>query len=76
MLVKNKAPLPKYTNYHSLNDPVDHIYAVADKNLYRNPDAIKSDRSRRDIKKNCAFHKDIGIILRDAMLSKMRLKGS
>ena len=30
------------------------------KSLYRKLDVIKSDRSRRDVKKNCAFHKDIG----------------
>ena len=57
---ENKAPHPKYMNHHSLNAPVDHIYAVIDKNLYRKPEAIKNDRSGRDIKKNYAFHKDIG----------------
>ena len=71
----NKAPLPKYTNYHALNAPQDHIYTVIDKSLDRKPDAIKSNRSHRDFKKNCAFHKD-RIILRDVLLSKMRLRGS
>ena len=51
--------LSKYTNYHSLINPVDHIYAVIDKNLYRQPKTIKGDRSRRDVKKICTFHKDI-----------------
>ena len=46
-------------NYHSLTASIDHIYAVRDKNLYRHPDAMKGDRLRRVIKKNCAFHKDI-----------------
>ena len=46
-------------NYHALNAPVDHIYAVTDKNLHRKLDAIRSDRSWRDVKKSCAFHKDI-----------------
>ena len=32
--VENKASLLRYTN-HSLTAPVDHIYAVIDKNLYR-----------------------------------------
>ena len=31
--IENKAPLPKYTDYHSLNTLVDHIYSVTDKNL-------------------------------------------
>ena len=53
-------PLSKYTNYHSLIALVDHIYAVTDKNLCREPKAIKNDRSRRDVKKNCVFHKDLG----------------
>ena len=49
---ENKTSLPKYTNYH--------VYAVIDKNLFRKPDVIKSDRSHSDVKKNCAFYKDIG----------------
>ena len=58
--VENKGPLPKYTNYHSLNAPLDHIYAVTVRGLYRSPEPTKSERVRRDIKRNCAFHKDIG----------------
>ena len=33
---------------------------MTEKSLFRNLDVIKSDRSLRDIRKNCAFHKDIG----------------
>ena len=55
-----KAPLPKYTNYHALKAPQDHIYAVMDKNLFRKPNGIRGNRSRRDVRKNCAYHKDIG----------------
>ena len=39
---------------------MDHIYVVIDKNLYRQPEAMKGDRSQRYAKKNYAFHKDIG----------------
>ena len=56
--IENKAPLPKYTNYHSLTALVDHIYAVTDNNLYRSPDTMKGNKSQRDVKKNCTFHKD------------------
>ena len=59
-LVENKGSPPKYTNYHFLNAPLDHIYAVTDRGLYRSPELMKSERTRRDIKRNCAFHKDIG----------------
>ena len=59
-LMQNKRPLPKYTNYHSLTAPLDHIYVVMDKNLYRPPEPMKGDRVHRDIKKNYAFQKDIG----------------
>ena len=45
---------------HSLIGPLDHIYVVIDKGLYRQPEPVKGDRTRRDIKRNCAFHKDIG----------------
>ena len=58
--VEKKAPFLKYTNYHFLTAPVDHIYAITDKNLYRQPDAMKRNRSRRYVKKNCSFHNDIG----------------
>ena len=46
-------PLLKYTNYHVVNAPVDHIYVVTDKGLYRKPYVIRNDRWRRDVKKNC-----------------------
>ena len=32
---KNKGPFPKYTNYHSLTTPLDHIYAVTYRSLYK-----------------------------------------
>ena len=53
-------PLPKYINYHALNALLDPIYAVTKKSLYKKPDVIRSDKSRRDVRKTCAFHKDIG----------------
>ena len=49
-----------YTNYHALNAPQDHIYAISNKNMFRKPDEMRGNRSRRDVKKNCAYHKDIG----------------
>ena len=58
-LVENKGPLLKYTNYHSLTTPLDHIYAVTDQGLYRSFKPMKGNRARRDIKRNCTFHKDI-----------------
>ena len=42
---KNKGLLLKYTNYHSLIAPFDHIYGVIDGCLYRQPKAMKGDRS-------------------------------
>ena len=45
--IENKAPLLKYTNYHSLTALMDRIYVVTEKNLYRQPDAMKGDRSQR-----------------------------
>ena len=53
--VENKGPPPIYTNYHSLNAPLDHIYVVIDRGLYRSTELMKSERARRDIKRNCAF---------------------
>ena len=57
--VENKGPLLKYTNYHSLMAPLDHIYAIMDRNLYKPLEPMKGDRFHTDIKRNCAFHKDI-----------------
>ena len=56
---KTKGPLPKYTNYHSLTALLDYIYEVTDRGLYKSPEPMKGDRARRNIKRNCAFHKDI-----------------
>ena len=33
---------------------------MTDKGLYKKPNVIRSDKSHRDVKKNCAFHNDIG----------------
>ena len=59
MPMENKGPLPRYTNYHSLTAPLDHIYVVTNRSLYRSPEPMEGDRAQRDIKQNCAFHKDI-----------------
>ena len=58
--VENRCPPLKYTNYHSLNAPLDHIYAVTDRGLYRSLKPMKSERMWKGIKRNYAFHKDIG----------------
>ena len=58
--VENRGPPLEYTNYHSLNAPLDHIYAVTDRGLYRSLKPMKSERTRRDVKRNYAFHKDVG----------------
>ena len=58
--LENKGSLPKYKNYHSLTASLDHVYTIKDRNLYRPPEPMKGDRVRRDIKRNCVFHKDIG----------------
>ena len=33
---------------------------VTDRGLYRSPELMNSERAQRDIKRNCAFHKDVG----------------
>ena len=58
--VENKDLFPKCTNYHSLTTPLDHIYAVMERGLYRSLEPMKGNRARRDAKRNCDFHKDIG----------------
>ena len=72
--IDNKAPFLKYTNYHSLTTPVDHIYAVTDNSLYKQPKSTKGNKSRRDIKKNCAFQKDIGHNIERGMTLKNKIK--
>ena len=42
-----------------ITTPQDHIYALSNKNLFRKLDEIRGNRSKRDAKKNCAYHKDI-----------------
>ena len=50
-LAENKAPLPKYTNYHALNALQGHIYRVTDKNLFRKPKERRGNKSQRDVRK-------------------------
>ena len=70
--LENKGPLLKYTNYHSLTTPLDYIYAITERNLYRPLKPMKGDRVHRDIKRNCVFHKDIGHTTESVWLSRMR----
>ena len=46
--IENKGLSPKYTNYHSLNVSLDHIYMVTDKGLCRSLEPIKSERTQRE----------------------------
>ena len=46
-------------NYHSLTALLDHVYTIMDRNLYKPLEPMKGDKFCRDIKRNCAFHKDI-----------------
>ena len=61
-LIDNKVSLPKYTNYHSLIAPLDNIYAVIDKNLYRQFDTMKGDRSEGMLRKIVPFTRTPGSI--------------
>ena len=72
--VENKVPLLKFTNYHSLTALVDRIYAVTDKNLYKQLDTMKGERSWRDVKENCAFQKHIGHSTKRCMAFKDEIK--
>ena len=58
-IADHKAPLPKYNNYHALNAPQDHIYVVLDKNIFKKPDEMRGNKSIKDVKKHCAYYKDI-----------------
>ena len=50
-----------YTNYTPLNSPMDHLLVVTiDKLIFREPYVIRHERSKRDARKFCKFHKDIG----------------
>ena len=33
---------------------------MMDKNLFRKPKEIRGNKSRKDVEKNCAYHKDTG----------------
>ena len=39
---------------------MDHIYAVMDRGRYKSLKPMKGDITQRDVKRNCAIHKDIG----------------
>ena len=51
-IADHKAPLPKYTDYHTLNAP--------NKNVFRKLNEMRGNRSKIDVKMNYAYHKDIG----------------
>ena len=45
-LAEQKALHPKYTNYHALKAPQDHMYAVTAKNLFKKPKEIRDNGTR------------------------------
>ncbi|KAM6583079.1 hypothetical protein CsatB_010081 [Cannabis sativa] len=52
---------PRFVNYTELAVPRDHIYAVEERNgVFKKPPPIRGNRDRRDPKKFCKYHKDIG----------------
>ena len=53
---------------------LDHFYTITDRNLYRPPKPIKRDSVCRDIKSNCAFHKDIGHTMDKCVALKDEIK--
>ena len=55
--------------------PMDHVYAVMDKNLYGPLEPMKRDRFRLDNKRNCTFHKDIGHTTDKYVSLKDEMKG-
>ena len=54
--------------------PLDHVYAMTDRNLYRSLKPMKGDRDRKDIKRNCAFHKEIGHTTNKCMALKDKIE--
>uniref|UniRef100_A0A803NWW5 Uncharacterized protein n=1 Tax=Cannabis sativa TaxID=3483 RepID=A0A803NWW5_CANSA len=52
---------PRFVNYTELAVPHNHIYATEEKNgVFRKPPPIRGNRDKRDPKKFCKYHKDIG----------------
>ncbi|KAM6543742.1 hypothetical protein CsatB_008189 [Cannabis sativa] len=52
---------PRFVNYTELAVPRDHIYAIEERNgVFKKPPPIRGNRDRRDPKKFCKYHKDIG----------------
>ncbi|XP_060965551.1 uncharacterized protein LOC133034477 [Cannabis sativa] len=52
---------PRFVNYTELAVPRDHIYAIKEKNgVFKKPPPIRGNRDKRDPKKFCKYHKDIG----------------
>ncbi|KAM6542773.1 hypothetical protein CsatB_007220 [Cannabis sativa] len=52
---------PRFVNYTELAVPRDHIYAIEEKNgVFKKPPPIKGNRDKRDPKKFCKYHKNIG----------------
>ena len=72
--LEKNGPLPKYANYHPLTASLDRVYAMTDRSVYRSPKRMKEDRVCRDIKRNCAFHKDIGHITDKCVALKDEIK--
>ncbi|XP_060974568.1 uncharacterized protein LOC133039675 [Cannabis sativa] len=52
---------PRFMNYTELAVPRDHIYAIEEKNgVFKKSPPTRGNRDKRDPKKFCKYHKDIG----------------
>uniref|UniRef100_A0A803NN59 RNase H type-1 domain-containing protein n=1 Tax=Cannabis sativa TaxID=3483 RepID=A0A803NN59_CANSA len=52
---------PRFVNFTELSAPRDHIYAIEEQNgVFRKPPPIQGNHDKRDPKKFCKYHKDIG----------------
>ncbi|XP_024026074.1 uncharacterized protein LOC112092959 [Morus notabilis] len=65
----------KYDSYHELTVAVEEVFnQVSRGNLLRRPEAMKSDPSRRNQKKFCRFHGDVGHHTNDCADLKDKIK--
>ncbi|XP_060968479.1 uncharacterized protein LOC133036027 [Cannabis sativa] len=66
---------PCFVNCTELAVPRDHIYAIEEKNgVFRKPPPIRGNRYKRDPKKFCKYHKDIGHTILEYWLLQDEIK--
>ena len=61
--------MSKYTNFTNLTRSGEEVFLATEQTgVYKRPTPLQGDRSRRNQKKDCRYHKDVGYTTEECIM--------